>query len=477
MIENQLYNLLIIQTISPLIADIFKNIISNHKSLLIELININTILLFFGFYYFWKYKYDISSVFRNIFRRKKVIYKIDGTIHYAQKEILQHNKDNMKNIKYIVHYIINIVKPVVNRKTTYHINTVNPEGIKIYRIPTNYIFTYKGEEIETLYKEYKDSTELNISLVIKARNYEIIDDLIKSSYVYHKKTIDDVDTNNFKDYIYIPRTANSQCNFMLYNQYNYKNNSSFDDLFIDNKELLLRHLSDFKEGKSYHKFLSLLLHGKPGTGKTSIIKMIAKYFNRSIIYIKLNEVFNMRNLLQIIHSNEYEIETTYDEFKSITVNKKKIIVFEDIDACSGELIKKREESNDKKKKGRIDDNEESKLTLDDILNVLNGVIPNNDLIFIMTTNHIEKIDNALIRPGRITLNMELNEITKPTICLMINKYYPDLTLKQINNDVKLELVIPCILENIIKNTYSYSELINIINNDKEIEKYNIKYKN
>jgi hypothetical protein len=488
MIENQIYNLLIIQTLGPLITDVIKKLIGEHESLMIEWININSIMIILTVYYLWKYKYAIKSFSRNIINRKNAIYKLEGTIHYADKEILKHNSDNMKNINCIVHYIINVIKPAFKTKTMFNIKTENPSGIKIYRVPEHCTFNFKGNEYELIYRDNRDNTSQTIILIIKGYSYDIIDDLITSSYKYHKDTVDDIDKEQYRDCIYLPRNLNTGRSYIAYNQYICKNNESFDDLFINEKDKLMKHLNDFKNGISKHKFLSLLLHGKPGTGKSSIIKMMANYFNRSIVYIKLNEIRKLSTLIEIIHANIYEVETGYDSSKDVKVGNNKIIVFEDIDACCEDLIKKRNvldncnNNTNKERRSRynhpmLDDIAENTFTFDDLLNVFNGVIPNNGLIFAMSTNYIDKIDNALIRPGRITLNLELNEINKQSICSMIHKYYTDISIEQINSDVVLNEVIPCILENIIKNTSSYTELLSIINNENTIDDYNTKYNN
>lgn len=476
MIEGQIYNLLIIQTIGPIVGDVLKNIIGEHKSVLTEYITVNTLILIFSFYYSWKYFDNIKYYIRNIVNKKKVTYKLEGSIHYGEKEILKHNHTNIKNIGYVFHYIINVIKPDFTDKTTFTINTVINEKLKVYRVPHKCSFKYEGNEYEMNYSEVKDNTETKNTLFIKAKNYDIIDELLQVSYKYHKTTSDNNDVKDYNNYIYMVDSQGER--YISFNKYKYKNTTSFENLFLNKKEELINHLKEFKDGNSRHKFLSLLLQGKPGTGKTSIIKMMANYFNRSIVYVKLNEIKNMKMLLNIIHSERYEVyNSCTDEYEDFIVGNNKIIVFEDIDACSEDLIKKRELKTTESKFNKRDDDEDTTLTFDDILNALNGVIPNDELIFVMTTNHVEKIDNALIRPGRITLNLALNEINKDTICLMINKYYPDIGLIDINKNIKLVSIIPCILENIINNTNSYNELINIINNKELINDYNLKYEN
>ena len=48
-----------------------------------------------------------------------------------------------------------------------------------------------------------------------------------------------------------------------------------------------------------------------------------------------------------------------------------------------------------------------KLTLDGLLNALDGAVATEGRIVIMTTNHKTKLDPALVRPGRVEVNVEL----------------------------------------------------------------------
>jgi chaperone BCS1 len=84
--------------------------------------------------------------------------------------------------------------------------------------------------------------------------------------------------------------------------------------------------------------------------------------------------------------------------------EKAIILFEDIDCLFDNL--NREKSEDEK-----DDKSKIKITLSCILNILDGAYTPDDVIFILTTNHIDKLDDAIKRDGRADMKLE---ITKPS---------------------------------------------------------------
>jgi len=68
--------------------------------------------------------------------------------------------------------------------------------------------------------------------------------------------------------------------------------------------------------------------------------------------------------------------------------------------------------------------------LSDILNIFDGVLELNNVILVMTTNHIEKLDPALIRYGRINMKICMDYMRIPEIKKLINHYFdevPDLS--------------------------------------------------
>lgn len=145
-----------------------------------------------------------------------------------------------------------------------------------------------------------------------------------------------------------------------------------------------------------------LLYGSPGTGKTSFIKGASNLAKRHLHYLMLNNVQSDSQLLSLLGKIKYD-ET--------------ILVTEDID-CMTKIIEDRNKDKSKEKKEEdidklIDEKLKEKmgqqknsdtsntLTLSGLLNALDGIFNNNGRILIMTTNHPEKLDPALIRPGRI----------------------------------------------------------------------------
>ena len=132
---------------------------------------------------------------------------------------------------------------------------------------------------------------------------------------------------------------------MSFKRYRLSDEKSFDSLFFKEKESLLAIINHFtnKTGKyaikGYPHKLGVLLHGPPGTGKTSLIKALAQLTGRSIVNVPLSSVSTNSELMSIFFDRKYRVENS-----SVPVNlrfKDVIFVMEDIDAAS-DVVKRRD---------------------------------------------------------------------------------------------------------------------------------------
>ncbi|KAK7381323.1 hypothetical protein VNO78_33937 [Psophocarpus tetragonolobus] len=186
--------------------------------------------------------------------------------------------------------------------------------------------------------------------------------------------------------------------------------ATFETLAMDQKkkEDILKDLVKFKKGKDYYAKIGkawkrgYLLYGPPGTGKSTMIAAIANFMNYDVYDLELTAVKDNTELRKLL------IETP----------SKSITVIEDID-CSldltGQRKKKKEESEDEEPKDPMRRNEEensksSKVTLSGLLNFIDGIWSacGGERIIIFTTNHVEKLDPALIRRGRMDKHIEMS---------------------------------------------------------------------
>lgn len=176
---------------------------------------------------------------------------------------------------------------------------------------------------------------------------------------------------------------------------------------------------------------TFLLHGPPGTGKTSLIKAIANFTNRHIISVNLANIQTSEEFMDVMFADR--IGTLGSDVK--VKNDEVIFVMEDIDAAC-DVVKDRAQAPARKPKAPAKDPDavadavadafvnRDPLTLATILNVLDGALESEKRIVIMTTNYVDRLDRALVRPGRITVNLEMGNINGENAMQMISRYFP-----------------------------------------------------
>jgi chaperone BCS1 len=166
-------------------------------------------------------------------------------------------------------------------------------------------------------------------------------------------------------------------------------------------------------GVPYHR--GYLLYGPPGTGKTSLVSAIAAKFGMSIYVVNLTEL-NDRTLKSAMNSGP----------------ENSVILFEDIDCMKAG--NRRQEPNARKQSqvaardgAQTASSDGGGVTLSGLLNVLDGFHAPENVIFVMTTNDVEALDPALLRPGRIDFRLFLGKAAQSQKAELYHRFFPEAT--------------------------------------------------
>jgi chaperone BCS1 len=185
------------------------------------------------------------------------------------------------------------------------------------------------------------------------------------------------------------------------------------------KEHLVEDVKNFRASKQRYARLGIpyhrgyLLYGPPGTGKTSLISALAAHLGLSIYVINLTD-FTDRSLMNAVNQ----------------VPANSVLLFEDIDCAKSGKVREAVSSGANSatqmptEKGTTAANG---VTLSGLLNVLDGFYAPANVLFVMTTNHIEVLDQALLRPGRIDYKLFLGAAAASQKIELYCRFFPQAT--------------------------------------------------
>jgi len=240
----------------------------------------------------------------------------------------------------------------------------------------------------------------------------------------------------------------------MYDRYALAETTTFASVFFPAKEALVRRLDEFeaKAGKyavvGVRHRLGILLHGPPGTGKTSTIKAVAHKLKRHIIAVPLSKIRTNEQLMRVLYGTTYEVAGAPEETATLGYGDV-VFVMEDMD-CLGSAASAVTASREGAAAAAtatpsppvvvdaataavavlaaITKPEPDALNLSGLLNAIDGAVDTPGLVLVLTSNYPERLDAALVRDGRIDVRLCLGYMAPEDATLMAQRFFPDVTV-------------------------------------------------
>jgi mitochondrial chaperone BCS1 len=175
-----------------------------------------------------------------------------------------------------------------------------------------------------------------------------------------------------------------------------------EDLLADVRCFLGRRSWYNERGIPYRR--GYLLHGPPGTGKSSAVVGLASELGMDIAILSLGD-------------SNLDDNGLGDLLSEVPANS--LVLMEDIDCA---FLERKEESS-----------KLSKVTFSGLLNALDGVAAGEGRLLFATTNHLERLDPALIRPGRIDRKLHIGNANAEQVSRIFRRFFPETSPELVQN--------------------------------------------
>jgi hypothetical protein len=311
----------------------------------------------------------------------------------------------------------------------------------------NFLVTFKEEGVA---RATAGGMDYYLRLQVHHPNLDLLSAFVKHALTYNKPL------ENQKIKVYYSRSKGYWDYFSsVYAQH-------LESIYVEpeTKNSILQHIESFIKNKErYVKFgrsykLNFLFTGVPGSGKTSLIKAIALKYNRPLYVLNFSKTLVDENLVSLMAE----------------VRENSIILMEDIDSFFVDRESK--------------DNE---ISFSALLNIMDGTMSQgNGTMMFLTANNPDRLDPALIRPGRIDrvvkfdfprrqeIELAFRDITETEDQDKFNAFYKHIKNVRINMSAIIDYLFryPTLYLENIQELLSQTQLRHEIVNDKTDKMYN-----
>uniref|UniRef100_A0A6C0B6N0 AAA+ ATPase domain-containing protein n=1 Tax=viral metagenome TaxID=1070528 RepID=A0A6C0B6N0_9ZZZZ len=401
------------------------------------------------------------------------------------------------------HHPSNINKMIeISRRETKSI--WDSETVDYVMLPINNEKMLLNRELDIYFEinikeEIKDIDEKKAKDITSYKNYtyklskigeggfSILNKFLDNIVSEYKNEILNKKEHSIFEYVKYKHDEEDRCE-LVFRKYPFRSNKFLDkNIFFENKDEFINYIDRFiKKSNPQEKNAaesqyedagvtfkaSIMMMGPPGCGKSSTIRGILNRTKRHGILVRwsaINTCAEFCSLLRTTKINEVQYEPGELCF-----------IFEDFDANGDDVLKSRSEiveaptdyysfstcdsvsetseNNNKselnKTKKLLDQlmtlhsqKKDDALTLECVLNTIDGIVELHDLMLIFTTNHLEKIDTAFTRPGRIDYVLNLGLASTETIReMLLHKYRNEsvdlLKYNRLFNKLKGDIISP-----------------------------------
>jgi chaperone BCS1 len=266
----------------------------------------------------------------------------------------------------------------------------------------NHLFVYRSRQSDN---SFRPDEEISISCV--SRSPDMIKELLGSCRMDYLKLIQNKTTvfeNNSSDWDKLATRAKRPLSTVILDEKVKEMISNDIKAYLDPKARTWY----AKRGIPYRR--GYLLHGPPGTGKSSLSLAIAGQFDLDIYILNLSS------------ADESSVGCLFS-----VLPQRCVVLLEDVDVAGGTQSRR----NDPKPPATAEVQQPPTVSLSTLLNVLDGVASQEGRVLILTTNYIERLDAALIRPGRVDIKIEFRLCDRG----MITKLFRIVYQPEISEDV------------------------------------------